>query len=516
MTKAENPLTEEFAKFAKEKLDEWKVPGISVGVIDNGRVYTAGYGNATLPDTPATPETLWYAGSTTKAFTAAVIALLIDSGKYPALEKGWQTTISSILREDFVLQDEWATNHLTLEDAVAHRTGMPRHDQSMSRLVDDGNGGKRLATVKDVTRNLRNLPLSQEPRVKFQYCNLMYAVLSHVIETVTGKSLGDVMRELILEPLGMTSTYLSLDDAKASPNDLAAGYYWDEDTSEHVLVESVSVLEHGGAGAIISNAEDYAKWAKCMLFSTPPFSEAVHEDIRKPRIVQRMPNGGKDVTTYALGWDRVQYHGHLMYSHNGGMMAAGSTVIWFPDDKFGLVGFGNTSLTANAAIDTVLYKLIDEKLDIKPAERKDAAKEWRSGIDHWIKCYDKALDNVYPNRPHPPIPSPVSVKNLAGKYYDPGYKTIELRAVPHPGKPGEEMLVAEREDASWLMHMRLHHVSGTWWIMYALEMGSPNLFREYEQVEFKIGHDGKATALEVDFYALIGGQHEGKVVFNRV
>lgn len=336
-----------------------------------------GYGIATLPDTPATPETLWYAGSTTKAFTAAVIAHLIDSKKYPALVKGWQTTISSILREDFVLQDEWATNHLTLEDAVAHRTGMPRHDQSASRLVDD-DGGKRHATVRDVTRNLRNLRLSEEPRVKFQYCNLMYGVLSHVVETVTGRTLGDVMREVIFEPLGMTSTYLSLDDARASPKHLAAGYYWDQDTGMYVLVEDVSVLEHGGAGAIISNAEDYAKWAKCMLLGEAPFSEAVHRDIRTPRIVQQGMSGagGKDVTTYALGWERVLYHGHLMYSHSGGMMAAGSAVVWLPDDKLGLVAFGNTSITSHAVIDTVLYKLIDDKLGIAPGKGKNPAKEY--------------------------------------------------------------------------------------------------------------------------------------------
>lgn len=134
-------------------------------------------------------------------------------------------------------------------------------------------------------------------------------------------------------------------------------------------------------------------------------------------------------------------------------------------------------------------------------------------IDHWTRRYDKAMDNLFPNRPNPPIPSPVSVKDLAGRYYDPGYKTIELRAAD---KQGEEVLVAEREDASWTIHMRLHHVSGAWWIMYALEMGSPNLFRETEQVEFKIGHDGRVTALEVDFYTFIGDQHQGKVVFNRV
>lgn len=67
---------------------------------------------------------------------AATLAHLIDSKKYTELADGWETKICSIIRDDFVLQDEWATNHLTLEDAVCHRTGMPRHDKASVRVVN--------------------------------------------------------------------------------------------------------------------------------------------------------------------------------------------------------------------------------------------------------------------------------------------------------------------------------------------------------------------------------------------
>lgn len=73
-----------------------------------------GYGNATLPSTPVTPSTLFYGGSTTKAFTTAAFAQLIDAGTVPGLS--WRTSIASLIREDFVLQpsDQWAQEHLTL------------------------------------------------------------------------------------------------------------------------------------------------------------------------------------------------------------------------------------------------------------------------------------------------------------------------------------------------------------------------------------------------------------------
>lgn len=38
-TRAGNPLTEEFAAFVKEKLEKWKVPGMSLAVIDGEDVY---------------------------------------------------------------------------------------------------------------------------------------------------------------------------------------------------------------------------------------------------------------------------------------------------------------------------------------------------------------------------------------------------------------------------------------------------------------------------------------------
>ncbi|KAL5588195.1 hypothetical protein FOVSG1_013331 [Fusarium oxysporum f. sp. vasinfectum] len=84
------PLTKEFDNFVTETLDNWKVPGIRL---------------CGIADKPVTPETLWYTASTTKAQTSPTLAHLIDSGNYPALANGWSTTISTIIHDDFVLQD---------------------------------------------------------------------------------------------------------------------------------------------------------------------------------------------------------------------------------------------------------------------------------------------------------------------------------------------------------------------------------------------------------------------------
>ncbi len=136
-----------------------------------------------------------------KAFVRATLSQFIQDKTYPALlEKGWNTPISSIIPDDFVLADDWATQHVTLEDAISHRTGLPRHDNSWRYST---NGSQTL--VRDVVRNLCHLPLTAEPRASRQYCNLIYMVLSHVSETVTKRPLKTTFKELICGPLGMTS-----------------------------------------------------------------------------------------------------------------------------------------------------------------------------------------------------------------------------------------------------------------------------------------------------------------------
>lgn len=319
-----------------------------------------------MPDVPATPETLWYAASTSKAHVAAVLSALIHSDNYSALSQGWSTPISSIIRDDFVLQDEWATSHVTLDDAVSHRTGMARHDASAVREIDG-----RLATPRDVVRNLRNLPLTAEPRVAVYYCNLMYVTLSHVIETVTGKWLGHVLREKLWGPLGMRSTHFDLQSALDAPEHMASGYAWDPEKGKFEEVPFMTLTEISGAGSVISNALDYAKWIKSLIHQSGPLSKDVHEDIRTPRVFwPGVPTSGYDLQLYGLGWVRTLHNGHVVYTHSGGIHAYGTEVYWFPESKYGVVVFGNTA-TCHVVEEIIGWKLIDDKLGIPEKDRFD-------------------------------------------------------------------------------------------------------------------------------------------------
>lgn len=490
-----------------------------------------GYGMATLPDTPATTSTIWYGASTTKAFTAALLAQMIDSKAYDQLkEKGWQTPISSIIPDDFVLQDPWRTQTITLEDAASHRTGMARHDRSSIREHDDGTQ----VSIREIVRNLRNLPIHEPPRVKFLYNNFMYVTLSHVIETLRGETMTETLRKEVWEPLGMNDTYFSLSDVLESRNHLASGYYWHEKEARFKEIAHMSVVEDGGAGAQFSSVLDYAKWVRCLLTEGEPFSKAVHADLKSPRMIESSPSGPFDITLYALGWQRCIYRNTPFYKHDGGMLAAGATVVWVPKLNFGVVGFANTALTSNAVLDILVWKLIDEKMET-PSEERDTtgAKKYglrsaflpNADINHrWTDFLEKvkrdsqrAVEIVYPNLPEPKLPATVTASEAAGKYYDAGYKTLMLEEIDHPEKPGEKALRAERNDMTWRTAMELHHVSGDYWLLWAIADGiEVSFFKDYMRAEFRRGPDGKVSSLKVVMENRLGYQYEGPVSFKRI
>ncbi|KAL7962293.1 beta-lactamase/transpeptidase-like protein [Trichoderma compactum] len=507
-----NPLTAEFGDFVREQLEKWKVPGVSLAVIDGDDVYTEGYGHATLPDVPATPETLWYGASTSKAQVAAVLSALIHSSNYSAFSQGWATPISSIIRDDFVLQDDWATNHITLDDAVSHRTGMPRHDVSSVKEIDG-----RPATPRDIVRNLRNLPLAAEPRVTVYYCNLMYVTLSYVIETVTGKWLGDVLRELLWEPLGMRSTYFDLQSALDAPQHMASGYAWNLDKEEYEEIPFMTLTEVSGAGSVISNVADYAKWVKSLIHQSGPLSGDVHKDIRAPRVFwPGEPGNGLDLQLYGLGWVRTLHKGHVLYTHSGGMHAYGAEVYWFPEVKYGVVALGNTA-KCHVVEEIVGWKLIEDKLGIPEKDRPDFGAKWKKAEEKLDWLYDNALDILYPDRPNPGLPSTLSTSELLGTYYNVGYGNITLREEPHPDKLGEKILAADRPDSTWNYSMRFHHVSGDHWIVYLpAPIYNGRKYVDFMAAEFKVGADGKPSAIEIVWESRTDPMPEGTAEYKRI
>lgn len=118
---------------------------------------------------------------------------------------------------------------------------------------------------------------------------------------------------------------------------------------------------------------------------------------------------------------------------------------------------------------------------------------------------DKAVEKLYPNVPEPPLPSPLEIGDLAGRYHDPGYGTFTLREELHPNQHDKTILVAERPEMTWKYRLEMHHVSGNHWVVYNKHLETSNpLLQEYSSMEVKVGHDGKCTSLDIHWMNRMG------------
>lgn len=312
-----------------------------------------GYADAELR-TKVKPTTLFSAGSTTKSFTAAAASLLVDD---ETKNITWETAMHQLIPDDFILSSTYATSHITLEDALCHRTGIPSHHADL--------GGH---SVKENVRKLRYLQLTKEPRTTWQYSNHMYWAVSHMIETHSGLSLEQFMKEKLWKPLDMKHTFLSIkitQNSIESKNEIefAKPHMWDEDS------ESFKVLPYwddegiSGAGGIVSNVVDYAKWVKSFIGQNGPLSQEGYAAVTTPHII--MPPLSTRFTgplCYGFGWWISVYHGEKVLLHPGGLIGSASSMIYLPDKKWGVVGMCNA--TTEAILDTTMWYLVDRFLGI--------------------------------------------------------------------------------------------------------------------------------------------------------
>lgn len=305
-----------------------------------------------------TPHTLFWAGSTTKSFVAAALSLLVDNSSV-----GWATPMSQLLRDDFVLSDDWATAHVTVEDCLSHRTGYPRHDYS---VADDTRGW---------VRNLRHLPMTAEPRTTFQYNNMMWAAAGYLVSTLSGSGLGEFLHGYLWGPMGMEETFLGDWDPLlgSSGPQLADGYLWVNSTGKYVMQPRgensrwLRVTE--GDGAVVSNVLDYTKYLRVMMAEAGPISKEGHRELKRPRTFHNFHEGlfvGPE--TYGLGWMSAVFEGHQVFYHTGTVVPFVTFMVMVPSKSYGIVVMANGWSHVR---ELVTYRVLYDLFGVEESRRRD-------------------------------------------------------------------------------------------------------------------------------------------------
>jgi CubicO group peptidase (beta-lactamase class C family) len=158
-------LIPELERLIAEVMEEWKVPGLAVAVVQNGEVaFAAPYGFRDIEaGLKVTADTQFQLMSVSKSFTATGLALLVDERRMD-----WKKPVREYIPE-FRLHDAIASDRVTVLDLLCHHSGLPRHDWIW--LPGDLSPAQMLAAM-------RYLEPSDDIRSTFQYSNLGYLVAS--------------------------------------------------------------------------------------------------------------------------------------------------------------------------------------------------------------------------------------------------------------------------------------------------------------------------------------------------
>jgi CubicO group peptidase (beta-lactamase class C family) len=415
---AAKPTLEGLDEFVAQVLKDWKVPGLALAVVQEGKVtLLKGYGYRDVEkQLPVTPNTLFPIGSITKSFTVITLGMEMDEGKVD-----WDKPVRDYL-PTFKLFTPELTEQMTIRDLITHRSGLPRHD-----LVWYSSDFSR----EDLLRRLQYLEPSKPLRTIFQYNNLMFMTAGYIAGQLNGTSWEDAVVQRVFKPLEMTGTNFSELDTQNSA-DFAQPYRKGRDLkAERKRIpfdpQCPNRCAMGPAGEINSNVADMSKY---LLFhmnrgkveGKQLLSENNSVQMQTPQMAIPGAPAYKELGegSYGMGFFLSSYRGHKVVEHGGAIDGFTANLSFLPAERLGVVVL--TNLDGNPAPTIVTNNVYDRLLglDQVPWSQRMLAAELGGK-----KAEQEAKDKGYSPRKTGTHPSH-DLRDYAGDYSNPGYGVASI------------------------------------------------------------------------------------------
>ena len=364
------------------KRQEFHIPGMAMAIVkDNKIIYTKGFGVSDLDKkTLVTGKTVFGIGSTTKAFTATLIAMLVDEGKIQ-----WDDPVTKYLPY-LQFNMENITDEITLRDMMSHQTGFTR----FNLLYANGKVGRD---------EILHAAIKAEPwagfREKFLYTNLMVSGAGVAAAKSIDTDWESLLDNRLLQPLGMKNTTSRYEKVQQDPL-LSKGYTWLQEQGKHKQLNMHNITNIGPAGAISSNVEDMAKWLQLQLgkgtFNGKRIvSERQIQETRKPQIAIT-PDAH-----YGLGWMLREYRGQKLVAHDGSVEGYSAIVALLPESNIGFVLLTNVTTTGLLGVS---MNLVWETLLNKPQEEivldtTKGAPSYETYVGEYIANFAAFKDTIF-------------------------------------------------------------------------------------------------------------------------
>ncbi|WP_431106702.1 serine hydrolase [Winogradskyella poriferorum] len=397
-------------------LESTKAPGFAVAIVEGDKViYAKGFGYADYENKiPADANTLFAIGSSTKAFTSALLGMLQEDGKLSLDD----SPIKHVPELRFY-NDEM-NNNIIIKDLMRHSTGLPRHDGSWYFFPSDSKDSL-------VARIQYHEPFTGV-RQQWYYNNFGFLLQGVITERITGESWEKNIEDKFFKPLGMNRSKTMIDGMKNGTN-TAFGYRLDDDRN----IEKMDYFDIAGmspAGSINSSVNDMSQWLKTWINKgkygeTQIIPEAYVKEAMSSKMVvsggmpkDEMPD--VQFSNYGYGWFLHSYKGHYMVEHGGNIDGFSASVALYPTDSLGIVVLTNQNgsavprLVRNIAADYMLG-----------VNKTEWAKEHKEAIEKALEKKEEAKENTSVSNVKGTRPSH-TLLDYTGFYENKGYGKFEI------------------------------------------------------------------------------------------
>jgi CubicO group peptidase (beta-lactamase class C family) len=398
-----------------QMVEDWDVPGASIGIVKDGKlIFTGNYGvMETGRDQGPDENTLYAIASNSKAFTSAIIGMLVQEGKLD-----WDDKVQKYLPY-FEVYDPWVSSQVTIRDILSHRVGL-------GTFSGDNIWYKSEWPASEIIKRIKHVPQVFEFRAGYGYSNLMFITAGEIIETVTGKSWAENVRERILKPLGMDRTIASLGQLDQMGNYATPHARKD---GENYAIPWANWDNVAATGGLISSVADLSKWVifnlnHGILGQDTLLTPATRNNVWRPHnnfyVDHTQENDfNMHFSAYGLGWGLRDYHGRMMVRHTGGYDGMITAITLIPDENLGVIVLTNGP---KSPITPATYYALDKFLGV--ASQKDWSQELLASANRSAERDTRIRDRI--NARVLNTQPAISPEDFAGNYYSDIYGDIRI------------------------------------------------------------------------------------------
>jgi CubicO group peptidase (beta-lactamase class C family) len=297
----------------------------AVLVAENGKViFKKGYGLANMEwNIPVEPDTKFRLGSITKQFTSMLVLQLVQEGKVKL--EGKLTDYLPDYRKE-------TGDRITIHQLLNHTSGIPSYT-GMPNFFQDVS--RNPYSVSDFVKKFASGDLEFEPGTKWNYNNSGYFLLGAIVERVTGKPYEQVLKERILDPVGMKDT--GYDHHETILAKRASGY--EKRPGGYINAPYLDMSLPYAAGSLYSTVGDLYLWDQALYT----------EKLLSPQLKELMFKPG--LSNYAYGWvvQKAPLGGQgepvTIIQHGGGINGFNTLITRLPESKNLIVLLNSTGGT---------------------------------------------------------------------------------------------------------------------------------------------------------------------------